>query len=151
MDLILWRHAEAEDGFPDLERKLTELGRKQANKVSQWLREALPNEPDRVIVSPAVRTQSTAKAFTDQFETSKKVGVAATPEQILLAAGWPDAGGTVLVVGHQPTLGQTAALLLSGREDYWSVKKGAIWWLVSRHRNGEDQVVLKAVLNPDLV
>jgi phosphohistidine phosphatase len=151
MDLILWRHAEAEDGFPDQERRLTELGMKQADKVATWLRDALPASPDRVIVSPAVRTQSTAAAFTEIFETSARVGVGATPEQVLLETGWPDAGGTVVVVGHQPTLGQTAALLLSGHQDYWSVKKGAIWWLVSRHRNGEDQVVLKAVLNPDLV
>ena len=31
---------------------------------------------------------------------------------MLDAAGWPDAGGDVLVVGHQPTLGEVAAELL---------------------------------------
>jgi phosphohistidine phosphatase len=42
MDLILWRHAEAEEGGPDLERKLTPKGRKQAKRVAAWLLQRLP-------------------------------------------------------------------------------------------------------------
>ena len=40
MDLILWRHAEAEDGVgkPDTERELTKRGRKQAERMAEWLR-----------------------------------------------------------------------------------------------------------------
>ena len=34
MELILWRHAEAEDGYPDLERALTEKGHEQAKKMA---------------------------------------------------------------------------------------------------------------------
>ena len=34
MDLLLWRHAEAEDGIPDLKRKLTKRGEKQAQQMS---------------------------------------------------------------------------------------------------------------------
>ncbi len=150
MDLILWRHAEAEDTFPDHDRVLTARGEHQARRVAQWLTSSL-NAPYRVIVSPAVRTQSTAAALTSDFETSRLVGVGASPEQILKAAHWPDAPTTVIVVGHQPSLGQTAALLLSGRPDHWSVRKGAIWWLSHRERQGTAQVVLRAVLNPEFI
>ena len=40
MDLIFWRHAEAEDereGLADLERALTSRGEKQAQRVGAWL------------------------------------------------------------------------------------------------------------------
>ena len=44
MDLILWRHAEAEEGGPDLERRLTPKGRKQAKRVAAWLLQRLPKK-----------------------------------------------------------------------------------------------------------
>ena len=56
----------------------------------------------------------------------------------------------VLVVGHQPTLGRTAALLLSGNEADWSVKKGSVWWFSNRSRLGETQTVLRAVMPAEL-
>lgn len=150
MDLILWRHAEAEDGFPDNNRKLTAKGEKQADQMGAWLRERLPRET-RIIVSPAKRTQQTALALKCKFETLKEIAVGASVPALLTAAGWPDAKGAVLVVGHQPVLGQTAALLLGGDEASWSVKKGAVWWLSSRVRQDETQVVLRAVMAPDLL
>ena len=79
------------------------------------------------------------------------------------AVGWPDGGtaeknsgnkkakrSAVLVVGHQPTLGQTAALLLSGSEAPWTIKKGALWWFTNRTRLGETQTVLRSVMAADL-
>ncbi|BCB27538.1 histidine phosphatase family protein [Sulfurimicrobium lacus] len=150
MDLILWRHAEAEDGLPDQSRKLTAKGEKQASQMAAWLRERLPKET-RVIVSPAKRTQQTAQALSGKFETLKEVGVGASVPSLLAAAGWPDAKGAVLVVGHQPTLGQVAALLLGGEEASWTIRKGAVWWLSSRVRQDETQVVLRTVMAPDML
>ncbi len=43
MDLILWRHAEAEDGANDLARELTPKGVKQAARVAEWLLQRLPS------------------------------------------------------------------------------------------------------------
>ena len=37
MDLILWRHAEAEVGSDDLARRLTVRGAKQARQMAAWL------------------------------------------------------------------------------------------------------------------
>src|SRR5690606_7607771 len=126
MDLILWRHADAEDGVPDDARRLTAKGRKQAQKMAAWLTAHLPADC-RVLVSPAARARETAAAFTDKGIIEKMIATAATPEGVLKAAGWPDAPGTVIVVGHQPTLGATAALALTGETAAWSLKKGAIW------------------------
>ena len=41
MDLILWRHAEAEEGDNDLARELTPKGEKQAARVAEWLLQRL--------------------------------------------------------------------------------------------------------------
>jgi phosphohistidine phosphatase len=57
----------------------------------------------------------------------------------------------VLLVGHQPTLGHLASLLLAGAEADWSIKKGAIWWFSKRSREGRDQTVLRAVINPEML
>jgi phosphohistidine phosphatase len=102
-------------------------------------------------VSPAARAQQTAAALDRPATTDPRVDVGASASEVLKAAGWPDGGGTVLVVGHQPTLGETAALALTGTASAWSVKKGAVWWLRRRVRGGEVEVVLRAVIGPDLV
>jgi phosphohistidine phosphatase len=148
MDLILWRHADAADGVPDAERRLTGKGAKQAQQMAAWLRERLPKDAV-VLASPARRAQETAQALTSRFEIRSELDTTATPQSVLKAAGWPRGDRTVLVVGHQPTLGETAALLLTGRAQSWSLKKGAIWWFAQRGR--DDAPVLRAVIAPDLL
>lgn len=153
MDLILWRHAEAEDGgpdIPDMKRRLTPRGEKQAHDMAKWLRPRLPKKT-RILVSPATRTQQTAHALVLPFEVEPRIAVGADADDLITAAGWPAQAGTVLLVGHQPTLGQLAALLLSGQELDWSIKKGAIWWLAKRSRDGDDQTLLRAVMNPEML
>jgi phosphohistidine phosphatase len=150
MDLILWRHADAEDATPgasDEARRLTPNGRRQAKRVAAWLKKQLPDEA-RVLASPARRAQETAHALTRRFKVSRQVGTAADPQSILKAAGWPSGGGTVVILGHQPTLGQAAALALTGHPAEWSVKKGAIWWLETRGGGGGG---VRAVISPDML
>ncbi len=153
MDLILWRHAEAvESGvdLDDLERPLTSRGERQAARVAAWLNQQLP-ATTRVLASPARRTQQTALALERKFRTLPVLAPEASVTAVLDAARWPDAKEPVLVIGHQPTLGLVAAHLLSGTAQPWTVKKGAVWWLRSRKREGEGQVVLVNVLSPDQV
>lgn len=156
MNLILWRHADAEDGVPDERRALTHKGHRQAARMAGWLRERLP-DATTVLVSPAVRAQQTAAALAEadprlrsRLATEPGVGTAATPEGVLAAAGWPGGQETVVVVGHQPTLGAVAARLLAGVRLEWSVRKGAIIWIEHRDRAGHD-VLLRAALSPDLL
>jgi len=150
MDLLLWRHAEAEDGEDDLKRRLTERGEKQARVMAKWIREHQPRDL-RIIVSPAVRTQQTAAALKLPFETQRKIGPEACVSELIAASGWPQASGAVLIVGHQPSLGRMAALLLAGHESEWTIKKGALWWLTNRVRRGETQTVLRAVIPAELL
>lgn len=147
MDLILWRHAQAEDGTPDAARALTSRGHRDARDVARWLRRHLP-APVRVLASPAVRTRETATHYTAQFEACEALAVGGTARRLLALAGWPAAAETVLVVGHQPTLGEAAALALTGRPAPWSVRKGGLWWL--RHRTGEAPRVV-CVMDPRLI
>lgn len=150
MDLLLWRHAEAEDGDDDMLRRLTERGQKQARTMAEWIRARQPKDL-RIIVSPAVRTQQTAEALKLPFETNRKIGPNACVSELIAASGWPDAAGSVLIIGHQPTLGRMASLLLAGHESDWSVKKGALWWLSNRVRRGDMQTVLRAMIPVELL
>ena len=150
MDLILWRHCEAEPGEPDLGRRLTSKGLKQAERMAQWLDTHLP-DTCRVLVSPADRAQQTAVALRRKFRTVPELAPGATVPAVLAAANWPDSREPVLIVGHQPTLGAVASFLLSGEEAWWSVKKGAAWWLTNRDKSGASSVVLRVVIGPDFV
>ena len=151
MELILWRHAEAEEAdgtISDHKRRLTARGEKQAKQVAAWLQRHLPRKRT-VLVSPAERTQQTAHALELPYEIEPRVGIDASVKDVLSVTDWPDRSGAVLVIGHQPTLGRVAALLLGGEQADWSIKKGGVWWFASRDRDGEAQTVLRAVLNPD--
>jgi phosphohistidine phosphatase len=150
MDLILWRHADAEDGSPDLDRRLTDKGHKQAKQMATWLADHLPKDT-RIIVSPAARAQQTARALGDKFETIHAIEPGASAQAVLAAAGWPKARHAVLVVGHQPTLGEVAALLMSGQPGEWSMKKGAVVWFSRRLRDEHAEVLLRAALSPELL
>ncbi len=150
MELILWRHAEAEDGLPDSARELTTKGVKQARAMAAWLEPRLP-ENTRIIVSPTRRTQQTASALGNDFETVKEIGTGASAKEILTAADWPVAKGAVVVVGHQPTLGEVAALLLSGELAGWNIKKGAVWWFSRKEKAGVEETVLRAVISSDML
>ena len=146
VDLILWRHAEAEDNAPDFGRKLTPRGRKQAKQIAAWLQTRL-REPWKVLASPLARAQETALALTAEVETIDAIASAANGRSLLTAAGWPRAEGTIIAVGHQPLLGRACAFLLTGSEADLSVKKSAAWWF----RKRGDGAVLVAVMTPDLL
>jgi phosphohistidine phosphatase len=153
MDLIFWRHAEAFepiDGQDDMSRKLTPRGEKQAKRMAAWLDRQLPVGV-RVLVSPAVRTEQTARALNRKFKMRDELSPNAEPDQVLLAAGWPDAKMPVVIIGHQPTLGRIIAALLGLSEQECAVRKGAVWWLRSRLREGVQQTVILTVQNPDLL
>ncbi|MDR2219891.1 MAG: histidine phosphatase family protein [Methylobacillus sp.] len=146
MELILWRHAEAEDGFPDMARELTNKGHRQAKQMAAWLKPRLP-QGTRILVSPARRTQQTVAALGLDFNTVDALSPGASVETILTAADWPDAKHAALIVGHQPTLGAVAARLLDSNIWSLSTRKGALWWFTARR----GEVVLKAMLPPELL
>jgi phosphohistidine phosphatase len=143
MDLILWRHADAEDGADDMARRLTGKGEKQALAMAKWLRAHLPRDY-AVLASPAVRAQQTAAALGAKIVTDSALAPGASPSAIAQAAG--SHKGTVVIVGHQPDLGRAAAQFVAGARAEWSIEKAAIWWLT-----GDAPARIKAVVSPDLL
>ncbi len=150
MDLILWRHAEAEDGLPDTARPLTTKGEKQAAKMADFLRGRIPSET-RILVSPAKRARQTALALSKHFEIEPGIAPGTSPQSLLKAAGWPGVKDCVMLVGHQPTLGQVVELLQGCASSSISIKKGAIWWLRYREDDVNCQADLRLVISPDLL
>ena len=157
MDLILWRHAEAEDWLLgdeasglDLNRSLTQRGEKQAARMAAWLDRQLP-EGARIVVSPARRCEQTALALGRKYKIRTELAPNATPEQLLELVQWPSNKNPVLVIGHQPILGQIIAQLLALKESECAVKKGALWWLRHRDRDGHSQTVVVTVQSPEVM
>lgn len=153
MDLVLWRHAEAQEwleGCDDMARTLTSRGEKQAARMANWLDRQLP-EGTRILVSPARRSEQTAVALGRKFKIRPELAPGASVAQLLELVQWPTAKGCVLVVGHQPTLGQTIAQLLGLNASECSVKKGAVWWLRNRERDAQSQTVVVTVQSPEVL
>ncbi len=154
MELLLWRHAEADNGTADLDRKLTAKGEKHARRVAQWLNDRLPGSA-RILASPAVRAQQTARALVELSDRKLRIvqdlAPGASVEEFLRAVDWPHARNTIVAVGHQPTVGLVASTLLAGAAQPWAIKKGALWWLSSRPEEGDSEAALIAMVNPSLM
>lgn len=147
MDLIIWRHAEAHEAEPgeeDMLRALTSRGRKQADRMSVWLDAQLP-QGTRILSSPAVRAEQTVQALKRKYKVRDALSPGASVQDILETSGWPNAKYPVLLVGHQPALGGVVAKLLSMPEEACAIRKGSVWWLRHRHRDGLGQTVLMSV------
>ena len=151
MELILWRHADAEDPGPagDSARELTRKGRKQARAMADWLRPRLEGEWT-ILSSPAARAVQTVTPLEKPYEIHPQLDTSRTAADLLRASGWPHRE-RVIVVGHQPTLGEVAAILMGGGEGDIAVRKGAIWWFVTRERDGARETVLRAVVDPEML
>ena len=145
MHLILWRHCDAEDGVPDVLRRLSARGRDEATRMARWLAQRLPAD-SRIVVSPALRAQQTAAALGRAFETVAELAPGATVDDVLRIAGWPDAAVATLVVGHEPTLGEVASQLLHGAASGRPLHKGGVVWLTQR--DGDTTAVLEAAADP---
>jgi len=151
MELILWRHADAEPGKDDAKRALTDKGQKQAARVAKWLKPRLTGDW-KILVSPTTRTRQTADALGLKYDTRITIGPDSSVSAILREAHWPDSESNVLVVGHQPILGQIAARLISGQNGDLAIRKGSVWWFSTKQdEEGEAGIVLRAMIGADLV
>jgi phosphohistidine phosphatase len=157
LELILWRHAEAEPHKPDEVtdptidqlRVLTRKGARQASRVGAWLDRQLPAHC-RILSSPATRCVQTAEALGRKFSTVDALNTGSTAQQILEAAGWPDARTPVVVVGHNPLLGQVASLIFSGSTHDWKIRKASVFWIATKGADDPAPFVRVAV-GPDLI
>ena len=153
MGLILWRHAEALDwvlGCDDMQRGLTPQGEKQAARMADWLDRQLPKGA-RIWVSPARRAEQTAQALGRKYKLRPALAPGASASQLLELVQWRDANTTVLVVGHQPMLGQAIAQLIGLQSTDCSIKKGALWWLRNRERDASAPATVATVQSPEFL
>lgn len=128
--LILWRHAEAElpaIGQTDMSRALTNKGVTQAAEMACWLNKHLPKET-LVLISPAERTKQTARALRAQVHVLDSLSPDTRYETVLAYLNQSKVD-SLMLVGHQPWIGQLIAHLLGFAPGEISVKKGAVWWL----------------------
>lgn len=151
MDLILWRHAEAfdlQDGEDDMSRRLTPKGEKHAERMARWLDQQLP-EGARILCSPAMRTEQTVQALKRKYKVRDALAPGATVQDVLESCGWPQSRNPVLVVGHQPTLGAVVSHLFGMGSEPMAIRKGSVWWLRSRQREGQNQTLILSVMTPE--
>ena len=151
MDLILWRHAEAEEGNDDLARELTRRGHKQASQMATWLQARLPQGYE-LVASQARRAQQTAAYLSKSFQVDARLNPDARWDQVLQAINWPQgAHRTLVLVGHQPYLGRIVAKLLCDEPVLFSVKKGSVWWLHHKAQGDLEHVKLRVMMPPTML
>lgn len=129
-EIILWRHADAEMPIlhqEDMARALTAKGVKQSRLMAKWLNKFLPNDTT-VLVSPALRALQTVEPLDFKFEVVDALKPGA-PLAHILAVLNEYASDNLMLIGHQPWIGELIAYLLHGQDTSVSVKKGAVWWL----------------------
>jgi phosphohistidine phosphatase len=119
--LVLLRHAHAEPavaGQADFDRPLSPEGQAEADAAGVWL-EQHNYRPDRVLYSPSKRTTETLErvlAVLGNVEARPEPRIyEATPGALMQIADEHRACGRVLMVGHNPGLEQTLALINSGQ------------------------------------
>jgi phosphohistidine phosphatase len=143
MDLIFWRHAEAEDwteGCDDMARSLTSRGEKQAKRMASWLDRQLP-EGTRIMCSPARRCEQTVLALGRKYKLRGELAPDTTPTHCSArrvaerqVGGADDRPSAFARPGDRAVAGPSARQL--------PVRKGAVWWIRTRERDGDVQTVV---------
>lgn len=131
--LVLLRHAHAEPalaGQADFDRPLSPEGLAEAEAAGVWL-EQHGYRPDRILYSPARRTQQTLErvlAVLGNSDSRPEPRIyEATPGALMEIADAHRDGGRVLMVGHNPGLEQLLALVASGQSgDFRGMPAGGV-------------------------
>lgn len=121
-ELMLLRHAKSdwkEPDLPDMERPISDKGKKSACKISNWLTQ---NNvlPDLVWVSPAKRAQQTLKRLNlpkdVPVETQELLYLADTAQLKSLLSNIPEQFERVMLIGHNPGFEKLMRQLMASDE-----------------------------------
>ena len=113
--LALVRHAQAADAPVDADRPLTTLGVRRAATIGAWLTDRRFT-PDLVVVSPARRTLLTWEhAGGGPAVVEPRLYVNTVEALLAVIAETPDGVRQLVVVGHNPSVSELAALLDDGQ------------------------------------
>jgi len=153
MDLIFWRHAEtteALDGQADAERPLTARGERQALRMAHWLERQLP-ESTKILCCPSVRAEQTVIPLGRKYKLREELSPNASIDDVLTLAQWPLNKNSILLVTHQPLIGEIISQLMQIQLQELVVRKGSVWWLRSRFKDEKPQTTLVTVQTPELL
>ena len=153
MDLIFWRHAEtvqAVEGQTDAERELTARGERQAQRMAQWLERQLP-ESTKILCCPTVRAEQTVMPLGRKYKLRDELSPNASIDDVLSLVQWPMNKHSVLLVTHQPLIGEMIRKLLEIQIPEVVVKKGSVWWIRSRDKGDQIQTMLVTVQTPEVM
>lgn len=133
--IYLVRHGAAEDmaeSGRDFDRALTAAGVSRMEAVARGLA-TLGVEPQCLLVSPLVRAQQTADCLVSALtparrETWEELACGVDPESIVARLDTLSADGDLMLVGHEPDMGELLSFFLTGRTDsFWTrFRKGAV-------------------------
>ncbi len=110
------RHAKAEPGFPDEERGLSAVGRREAEAVTRWLKE-VADHVGRIEHSPLRRARETAERMATGLGCSLRETADLKPGGNVAGLAERLAKETeenLILIGHNPMIERLANLLLSG-------------------------------------
>jgi len=134
MDLYIVRHGIALDGVPegqsDFERPLTEEGVEKLKWIGKGLR-ALEARPEVILTSPLVRARQTAERLRDSLQCVARIeeivslSPSAKREELYRELQSRGKLASIMLVGHQPSLGEIAGEMAWGSADAsLDLKKG---------------------------
>lgn len=159
MNLYLLRHGPAEERdarrYPDDRlRPLTPEGCRKMRHVAAGLR-ALELDFDTWLVSPYLRARQTAEIVAAACGAKPKLQLAdeLAPEGgmrrlVRRLAEQPAEAHHILLVGHEPCLGELAGYLLAGKSLPLALKKGGVCLLAVAVPAGPASAVLEWLLTP---
>jgi phosphohistidine phosphatase len=138
----LLRHGVASDTSPtghDDDRPLTDEGRRKLKAAAAAFRKAIGSELGRIVASPLVRAQQTARLVAEEcrlaeagateIETSSDLVhavPAGVPIDTLIEPALADDCHSILLVGHEPQLGSLLARLVTGIDASIPLRKGML-------------------------
>ena len=130
MQLYILRHADADtEAATDSARTLSAKGEEQARLVAQFCR-ALGIQPGVIFASPLVRAQQTAKPVGKELRveitTARWLACGAKPDAILAELAALKNVPAVMLVGHEPDLGNLVAHLLGADGGTIHVRKASL-------------------------
>ena len=152
MDLILWRHAEAEEAraaATTSARALTAKGERQAERMAEWLNQRLaaldphPGQPGAAL--PADGQGARAQVPHRRGARARR----RAPRRCSPSPAGPMPASRCSSSATSRRSAWPRRSLLGGAAQPWAIKKGAVWWLRHRPRDDDGAVVLQAVQSPD--
>ena len=118
MKLFLLRHAHARDSFPDEERRLSQRGLEQLEKLAGALSGEIFGGVAQIWLSPFRRARQSAEIFAQKMALAKPMSEhaeftpCADPQKAAqMVAAVSGFGAHLLIVAHNPLLENLAALL----------------------------------------